>query len=93
MTNSELEREALRFVAIRASKGGSAAVAQQYAVTGWDIRPEAIPDSAWQNVETKGGDVGFYQEPTLVAGSYAIWAKWVDGTETPVEKAGVLNIL
>jgi hypothetical protein len=93
MKDVTLQREANRFVAIRAMKNGVAAVAQQYAIVASTIRPDAIPDSAWTAVVTQGPDVGFRQLPSLVPGVYSIYAKWVDGSDTPVEKAGNLTVI
>lgn len=93
MTKTALEREANRFIAVRASKNGVPVTAQQYAITERDIRPEAIPEDAWINVVTKGPDVGFYHPHSLIGqGTYTVWAKWHDGLEDPVENAGILVI-
>lgn len=92
MSDVELERESTRFVAIRASRNGIAASAAQYAIVDFGIRPNAIPDSAWHDVVTQGFDVGFIHLPELVGGYYAVYARWQDGPDAPVERAGSLTV-
>lgn len=87
---TELQREAKRFVAIRATKNGTPVVPDQYAVTAWDVRPI---EADWINVVVKGPDVGWYQQPSDHAQDYKVWARWDDALEEPVEVSGTLSIL
>ena len=85
----KLQREALRFVAIRAAVDDVPVLVAEYAITAWDARPVT---SDWLVVVTKGPDVGWYQQPSDHAEDYRVWARWPGSGEEPVEVTGVLSI-
>jgi hypothetical protein len=91
VTDVTLEREAKRFIAVRATKNGVTVAPTQYCIlpTNVGVRP-TILESAWINVVAKGPDVGFYHNPDTVPGKYNVFVRWNDTTEIPVQFAGKL---